>query len=72
MFSHDSPAFKLMCVSLYGRAWVNNDKELPEVIDAIKARRKFIKTFSGGSEIYRKLSEAYGFIDERELMGDDE
>ena len=61
MFSHDSEAFQLMCCCLYYRTHINNEKEEAEVIEAIKARKVFLNTFSKGSDIYKKLCDAYGF-----------
>ena len=69
MFSHDSPAFKLACCSLYGRTFINNNEEEREVIGVIKARRDLIKSCEG--DYKTACLQSFGFTDPNELMDGD-
>jgi len=66
MFSPDSLAFRLACLSLYGRTDAFNEESQNNVIEVIKSRRKFVKTLKG--EQLRITNDLCGFVDENELM----
>ena len=70
MFSPDSIPFKLCCFSLYGRTDAKSEKEVQDIIEVIKGRRRISKSLC--SDALEVTNQAFGFTSQFELMGEDE
>ena len=69
MFSHDTQAFKLAALSLYGCTYVNSNEATDNVIMVIKARQRFVKTLEG--DALQIVRQAFGFISDDGLESDE-